>query len=145
MIAVDTNVLAYAHKQQSPFHERAKQALASLAASASSWAIPWPCVHEFYSVVTNSRVYQPSSSANQARAQLQAWWSAPSLVLLAEAHNHGQVLAGLLERTQVTGPAVHDARIAAICLSHGVRELLTMDRDFSRFPEINTRSLLTYE
>lgn len=38
------------------------------------------------------------------------------------------------------GPRVHDARIAAICLQHGVRELLTFDRDFSRFPDLGTRN-----
>jgi toxin-antitoxin system PIN domain toxin len=145
MIAVDANVLAYAHKQQSPFHEKAKRALVDLAGSSATWAIPWPCAHEFYSMVTNPRIYRPPSSAEQAVAQLESWWSAPSLVMLSEAHNHGELLSRLLERTMVTGSAVHDARIAAICLSHGVRELLTMDRDFSRFPELTTRSLLTHE
>lgn len=145
MIAVDANVLVYAHKQQSPFHDRAKRLLATLAGARSTWAIPWPCVHEFYSVVTNARVYRPSSSAAEAIAQLRAWWAAPTLVMLSEAHNHGEVLAGLLDRTQLVGPAVHDARIAAICLSHGVGQLVTMDRDFSRFPELSTRSLLADE
>jgi hypothetical protein len=36
----------------------------------------------------------------------------------------------------ITGPAVHDARVAALCLAHGVRELWTADRDFSRFPRL---------
>jgi len=48
----------------------------------------------------------------------------------------------LLTSAGLAGPAVHDATIAAICLDHGVRELLTMDRDFSRFPALTTRSLL---
>jgi len=42
----------------------------------------------------------------------------------------------------LVGQAVHDAKIAAICLDHGVRALLTMDRDFSRFPGLKTTSLL---
>ena len=37
---------------------------------------------------------------------------------------------------------VHDARIAALCLSHGVRELWSADRDFSRFPALRTRNPL---
>lgn len=43
---------------------------------------------------------------------------------------------------RIAGPAVHDARIAAICLQHGVSELLSADRDFSRFPELKTRNPL---
>jgi len=39
---------------------------------------------------------------------------------------------------QIVGPRVHGARIAALCLQHGVRELWTADRDFSRFPQVKT-------
>jgi hypothetical protein len=52
------------------------------------------------------------------------------------------VLAGLLETSGVAGAKVHDARIAALCLSHGVAELWTADRDFSRFPSLTTRNPL---
>ena len=34
---------------------------------------------------------------------------------------------------------VHDARIAAICLAHGVRELLSRDRDFGLFEKLAVR------
>jgi len=49
----------------------------------------------------------------------------------------------LLRSSSVRGPQVHDARIAAICLENGVRELWTADRDFSRFPELKTRNPLS--
>ena len=50
------------------------------------------------------------------------------------------VLEGLLLRPRVRGPVVHDARVAAICLAHGIEELLTRDRDFALFPELKTRN-----
>jgi len=43
-------------------------------------------------------------------------------------------MAGVLEGSSAAGHLVHDAHIAALCLEHGVSELLTGDRDFSRFP-----------
>jgi predicted nucleic acid-binding protein len=43
---------------------------------------------------------------------------------------------------RIAGPRVHDARIAALCLAHGVRELWTADRDFSRFPSLATSNPL---
>ena len=52
------------------------------------------------------------------------------------------VLESMIERTRLTGPAIHDARIAALCLRHGAHELLTADRDFSRFPALTTRNPL---
>jgi hypothetical protein len=45
----------------------------------------------------------------------------------------------LIRDGRVAGPAVHDARIAALCLHHGVDELWTADRDFARFAPLRTR------
>lgn len=42
----------------------------------------------------------------------------------------------------VSGPRVHDARVAALCLAQGVRELWSADRDFGRWPELPTRNPL---
>ncbi|SOD72304.1 hypothetical protein SAMN05892883_1709 [Jatrophihabitans sp. GAS493] len=143
MIAVDTNVLVYAHRQDSPFHEPAAAAMRDLAESASTWAIPWTCLHEFYAVVTNRRIFAPPSTREQALDQIDAWCASPSVALLTESVNHLEILGDLIRQAHLTGPSVHDARIAATCLSHGVRELLTLDRDFSRFPALRTRSLLS--
>lgn len=54
MTAIDTNILAYAHRQDSPHHTAAEQAARILAEGNSPWAIPWPCIHEFLSVSTKS-------------------------------------------------------------------------------------------
>ena len=75
MIAVDTNLLVYAHRAESTFHDQARRAIAALAAARASWAIPWPCVHEFYGVVTNARAFQPASSTAQASLQLTRWFA----------------------------------------------------------------------
>jgi toxin-antitoxin system PIN domain toxin len=142
MIAVDTNILVYAHSTESRFHPSAAREVRALAESAGTWAIPWTCLHEFYAVVTNPRYLPLPSTHTQALAQIRAWCLSPSVVLLSEAHDHLEVLGGLIARSGVAGPMVHDAKIAAICISHGVRELLTLDKDFSRFPEITTRSVI---
>jgi toxin-antitoxin system PIN domain toxin len=141
VIAVDSNILVYAHKRDAPFHVEAKAALSDLVRSAGLWAIPWPCVHEFFAVVTHPRVFSPASTPYQAIAQVEAWASAPNVRLLSESPGHLARLTALMS-PRLTGAAVHDAKIAAICLDHGVRVLLTMDRDFSRFPALTTRSLL---
>lgn len=38
-----------------------------------------------------------------------------------------------------SGNLVHDAHIAALLLEHGVDELWTHDRDFTRFPGLRVR------
>lgn len=142
MIAVDTNLLVYAHRRDSGLHPAAGAVLRDLAEGPRPWAIPWPCVHEFLAIVTHPRIYDPPSTSEQARDQLRAWDEAPSLLFLAEATDHLDRLAALVRAGKVAGPLVHDARVAAICLSHGVDELWSADRDFTRFPQLQIRNPL---
>lgn len=136
MIGVDTNILVYAHRRDSPWHGQASAALTSLAEGQARWALPWPCVHEFFSIVTHPRVYSPPTSLDQALIQIDAWLESPSIEPIGEDLGYWGALRRLLAAGKVTGPRVHDARIAALCVQHGVRELWTADRDFGRFPEL---------
>lgn len=142
MIAVDTNILVYAHRADSPFHERARSALEALAAGPRPWAIPWPCVHEFFAVVTHPRIYRTVTPIQTVMSQLRALQSLANLAFIAEAEEHLVHLEPLALAAKVQGGAIHDARIAAICLSHGVVELWSADRDFSRFPALAVRNPL---
>lgn len=137
MIAVDTNILVYAHRVDSPFHPDADACVSALAEGVATWAIPWPCLHEFLAIVTHPRIYAPPTPLARALDQVEAWLESPALRLLAEAEEHWPVLRGLVGRAQIAGPKVPDARIAALCKEHGVRELWSADRDFSRFPEVD--------
>ena len=142
MIALDTNILVYAHRADSPFHDRARLTLESLARGAQEWAIPWPCAHEFIAVVTHPRIYKTVTPAAMAFAQLHALQQLANLAFIAEADDHLRQLELLALAAKVQGGAIHDARIAAICLSHGVVELWSADRDFSRFPALAVRNPL---
>lgn len=134
MIAVDSNILVYAHRADSEWHAPAASAIRSLAEGRTPWAIPWPCIHEFLAIVTNPRIYDPPSTVEEATDQVGAWTDSPSVVVLCESSDHWTLLKKFLLRGKIRGPMVHDARIAAICSSHGISELWTSDRDFSRFP-----------
>jgi uncharacterized protein len=142
MIGLDTNLLVYAHREDSPWHECAYAKIAELVEGRSSWAIPWPCLHEFLAIVTHPRIYRPPTPLAQAIDQIEAWLEAPSLVVLSEADGYWPELRTVLETSRVVGPRVHDARVAALCRLHGVRELWTADRDFSRFPGLVVRNPL---
>ena len=52
MIAVDTNLLVYAHREDSPWHDAALAKITEFAEGKSPWSIPWPCIHEFLAIVT---------------------------------------------------------------------------------------------
>lgn len=142
MIALDTNILVYAHRQDSPFHSAALDVLAQLANSRHPWAIPWPCVHEFISITTHPRIYNPPTPIDTALAFLENWMQSKSLILLSEGDSHFTQIAMLSRRAKLAGPKIHDARIASLCLANGIEILYTADRDFSLFPELKTRNPL---
>lgn len=143
MIAIDTNLLVYAHRRDSPWHEQASRRIRDLAEGTASWAIPWPCIHEFLAIVTHERIYRPPSPTSKALDQIKAWLESPSLILLSETDDYLATLTELVATARITGPRIHDARIAALCLHANVRELLSADRDFSRFGALKTRNPLT--
>ena len=145
MIALDTNVLVYAHRADSSFHTRARDRVASLAQGAQLWAIPWPCIHEFLCIATHSKIFKQPTPTAQAFEQVRAWMEAPNLRLLAEGDGYAEVLAPLLAKGHLKGPQIHDARIAALCLYHSVTVLWSADRDFNRFPSLRVTNPLMDE
>ena len=142
MIAVDTNLLVYAHRRDSEWHAEAVQVIRALAEGRAPWAIPWPCVHEFLAVVTHPRIYKPPTTTTKALGQVAAWLESPSLLLLAEGPGYAQRLTDVIVTSKVNGAKVHDARVAALCLHHDVRELWSADRDFTRFKALTVRNPL---
>ena len=142
MIALDSNLLVYAHREDSPWHHAAYARIVELTESPAAWAIPWPCIHEFLSIVTHPRIYAPPTPLEKAIDQVEAWLESPSLVLLSESEDYWTKLRSILQMGRVSGPQVHDARVAALCQQHGVSELWTIDRDFSRFPGLTIRNPL---
>jgi uncharacterized protein len=142
VIAVDTNLLVYAHRQDSPFHSEADALVAQLAEGSSSWAIAWPSIHELLAIVTHPRIYDPPTPLSRAIDQVDAWLESPTLHVLSEGPVHWKTLCRVLKAGKIAGPQVHDARIAALCIQHGITELWTADRDFSRFPSLRTRNPL---
>ncbi len=143
MTAVDTNILVYAHRTDSgEFHEPALRRLTDLAEEQERWAIPWPCIHEFLAIVTHPRIYDPPSSRAKALESVSVWLSSPGSRAIGEGPGYFDSLRRLVDEGRVAGGMVHDARVAAICLHHGVTVLWTADRDFSRFPALRTQNPL---
>jgi hypothetical protein len=140
--AIDTNILVYAHRQDSTFHQRAKDCVRGYAEGTATWAIPWPCVHEFLAIVTSPRIFKSPTPIDAAITQLDSWRGSPTLRLLAEEEGYWPVLAELVKSNAIRAGKIHDARIAALVLYHGASELLSADRDFSRMAPLVVRNPL---
>lgn len=143
MIAVDTNILVYAHREDSSFHKAAFPKIKELAESTQDWSIPWPCVYEFLAIVTHSRIYKKPTPLKIALEQVQAWSDSPTLYLLGDPQKEKwKNFQTLFLKTNLSGAKIHDAKIAVICLHHEVDVFWTADRDFSRLPWLKIQNPL---
>ena len=141
MIALDTNILVYAHRAEVSEHARALGWLQHLATREAPWALPVFGVGEFVRVVTHPRVFDPPSTLDQALAALDALAASPGLRVLSPGRRYPALFAEAVRVGRATGNLAFDAQIAALCREHGVTRLLTRDRDFSRFPWIQILDL----
>ena len=142
MIAVDTNILVYAHREDSPWHAKAIERVTALAHSTAPWAIVWASVHECLAMVTHPKIYDPPTPLATAFEAIQAWQVSSSLQLLGEGPGYFDILRNQASTGSMLGPKIHDARIASICLYHGVIQLWSADRDFSSFPDLKCKNPL---
>lgn len=142
MIALDTNILVYSVREDSPLHKPAIACVRQLAEESRLWAIPWPCIHEFLAIVTHPKIYKPPTPLDHAILQVEYWMQSPTLRLPGESAGYWDHLKSMLLCAKAIGPLIHDARVAAICRAAGVREIWTTDRDYSRFRGIPMRNPL---
>ncbi len=143
MIAIDTNLLVYAHRPEMPFHERAREVLGDAVAGVEPVSVPWPCAHEFLAVVSNPRIFKEPTPMEVALDALRRLFESLSGGFLAEGEGYLRTLERVARPALLQGAVVHDARIAALCRYHGVRVLWSADRDFSRFPDLSVINPLT--
>lgn len=144
MIAVDTNILLYADREETPQHGAALRAIRRLAEGSEAWAMPIQCVGEFLRVVSHDRVFQPPTPIGEALASIESLLASPAARLLMPGNRYLQILRDVIARSGVRGNLVFDAQIAAVCLEHGATTLLTEDRDFTRFQGIKPLSLAAF-
>lgn len=141
MIAVDTNVLIYAHRRECPLHERALRRISDIAESDAPWGLPVFCLAEFVRVVTHLRVFSPPSALAAALEFLDQLLHSPSVRVLLPTAGYPFAFQEACTSAAVRGNLAFDAQIAALCHEHGVDQLLTADRDFARFPALRVLDL----
>ena len=133
MIAVDTNILIYAHRGETGLHEAAASRLTALAEGVATWALPVFCITEFMRVVTHPRVFKPPSTVEEAGLFIERVAAAPSCDLLRPGPDFLEHLLAAARQSNANGNLMFDAQIAALCREHGIDAILTNDRDFARF------------
>lgn len=136
MIALDTNLLIYAHREGSPEHAAAAQAIMAALEDPRGWGICLPSVSEFWSIVTHPKIPGGPSSPNVVNHFFH--------YLLAEGHGNiwtpgagfGERLMRWAASLKVRGKRIFDLQIAVIAYEHGAQEIWTHDHDFASIPPV---------
>ena len=137
MIAIDTNVLVYAHRAETELHKVALEHLTCLCEGNQPWALPAPCLSEFFRVATHTKVFNPPSKLTEALDFAKSVTEAPACRLLAPGKHYLEHLFSVMQEADARGNLVFDAQIVALCREHSVSTVLTNDRDFERFDGIS--------
>ena len=136
MIAFDTNILVYAHREGTPEHARARAAVLAALEDSRGWGICLPTVSEFWSIVTHPQMTGRPSSPNVVTHFFH--------FLITEGHGEiwspgpgfGQRLMRWATSLKVRGKRIFDLQIALIALEHGAHEIWTHDGNFQSVPGV---------
>lgn len=136
MIAIDTNLLIYAHRAAVSEHRSAQRAIQRASRNVRGWGIPLPCVAEFWSVVTHPGSLGGPSTGEQARGFLAALIADAGARLWMPGEGFWSRLTQLAADLNVQGPRVFDLQIALTAFDNGASEIWTHDHHFVGFPGI---------
>jgi hypothetical protein len=142
MIAVDTNLLVYAHRAGCPEHQGARRAIEEAANDVNGWGIPSSCLFEFWSVVTHPSSTGGGSSPAAARGFIEALIETAGAVILPPPPALMPRCLQLADQLDVRGPRIFDLQIGLAALEAGVTEIWTHDSGFIALPGLKVRDPL---
>ena len=135
MLVVDTNILVYAARADSPYHAPCREALERWRAQQGAWFTTWSVLYEFLRVMTHRASTPRPWSLASAWGFVEALRASPGFAILTETPRHAEVAAEVFRAVpDLSGKRLHDAHIAILMREHGVRRIYTRDTDFFRFP-----------
>lgn len=133
-IALDTNILIYAHFPKYPEHEKARSFLEQLLKNPDPFYLGWQVCYEYIRLVTHPRVLKSPLTASQAGEDLHPYLTDPRGHLLVETENHYSVLRQIIRSIpSAKGNFIHDCHYAALLKEHGIQKIATADADFLKF------------
>ena len=142
MILIDTNILLYAVNGDDPRSARACRVLESIVNRGGTWVLAWSVVYEFLRVSTHPRVFPTPLNLDTSWGFVAGLIRQPGVLMLAETAVHQETVElCLAEAPRIQGNLLHDFHLAVLMREHGIKRILTEDRDFLMFPWIEVQRL----
>jgi uncharacterized protein len=138
MLLPDVNVLIYAHRLESPEHDRYADWLTRLADGPEPFGLSELGASGFVRIVTNPRIWDEPTTTSDALDFIDRLRARPNARPLTPGPNSWAIFRSLCGDAKARGKLVADAYHAALAIEHGC-ELVTADGDFARFAGLRHR------
>jgi len=138
-LTLDANVLLYASDRESTYRGRAIDELERHAAGPEPLYLFWPVVMAYVRISTHPSVFSRPLALSDAVANVERLLRRRHVRTPAEEEGFWRVFAGAASEATARGDLVPDTHIVALMRQHGVRTIVTRDRDFRRFDGIKVR------
>ncbi len=132
MILFDVNILVYAYRQDSEFHDKARLWLESVLDGEEACAVSDLVLSGFLRVCTHPKIFNPPAPLESAIGFVEAIRNHSNVSVLTPGPRHWSAFLRLSRESSVKGNLVSDAYHAALAVEYGC-DWATTDRDFSRF------------
>lgn len=135
-LLLDTNVLVYAHNQDSPLHKKSLSLIKGVIAGQFRGVLAQQNLLEFYSIITDKRRIAKPLSPLKAQEIFEDYLKLPFEIIFPSRETIGK-LSMLCGKNKIKDGQVFDAYLVATMLSHQIKHIVTANtKDFKMFSEI---------
>jgi toxin-antitoxin system PIN domain toxin len=135
----DANILLYASDESSMYHPQARAFLEQVAGSDSLVYLFWPTAMAYLRIATHPAIFEKPLRTADAVANIDRLLALTNVQTVGEQDRFWASYRRVAEEADVRGNLVPDAHLVALMVENGVRTIWTRDRDYRRFPGIETR------
>jgi toxin-antitoxin system PIN domain toxin len=138
VFVLDVNVVLAAHRDDHPQHCAVGSWFDATLAGDEPFAVPMMVWASFLRLSTNHRIFEVPTPRPDAFAFIEATCAQPLHVAVDPGPRHLALMRRLCDEADAAGDLIPDAVIGAIAVEYSC-ELVTLDRDFARFPSVRHR------
>jgi toxin-antitoxin system PIN domain toxin len=138
-LTLDANILLYASDRDSPYRERANEELERWAGGPEPLYLFWPVLMAYLRISTHPGVFSRPLAFSDAAANIERLLGRRHIRTPGEDDGFWRTFSEAASESSIRGDLVPDTHVVALMRQHGVRTIVTRDRDFRRFDGVKVR------
>ncbi len=143
-LALDTNILIYAHFDQYPEHAKSRDFLRGLLLRPDAFYLGWQVYYEYLRLATHPRLHKIPLTSKRAAEDMRVYLGDPRCRVLVETESHQRTIEEILKKLpSARGNFLHDCHYATLLKEHAVDTIVTADTDFKKFDFLKVVNPLT--